>query len=144
MKLNPDAQVSPEGYTALYVRNHSSYPSVANFFSQISPSSLHPPLHLRLTTPEETGFRLEKVPVHNMKEVWGILEVQVTMSPSDALSSRIFKVVREQCWLNEILSGCVWTAEGLKSSTDMLPDEKETTEEELQAILDGSYASVSY
>jgi hypothetical protein len=25
--------------------------------------------------PEEPGFRLEKVPVHSMKEAWGILEV---------------------------------------------------------------------
>ncbi|KAG6862328.1 hypothetical protein C0995_016026 [Termitomyces sp. Mi166 len=103
--LNPDAQVSPERYTALY----------------ISPSSVHPPLQLRLTAPEEAGFRLEKVPVHNMKEVWGILEV-----------------VREQCWLNEILSGCQWSAEGLRSSIDKLPNEKEATEEELQAILDGN------
>ncbi|KAG6888002.1 hypothetical protein C0992_009955 [Termitomyces sp. T32_za158] len=121
--FSPDAQVSSERYTTLYVRMRFWYPNIADFFaSQISPSSLHPPLHLRLAAPEETGFRLEKVPVHNMKEVWGILEV-----------------VREQCWLNEILSGCVWTAEGLKSCTDKLPDEQETTEGELQAILDGTF-----
>ncbi|KAG5725899.1 hypothetical protein E4T56_gene5116 [Termitomyces sp. T112] len=103
--LSPDAQVSPERYTALY----------------ISPSSVHPPLQLRLTAPEEAGFLLEKVPVHNMKEVWGILEV-----------------VREQCWLNEILSGCQWIAEGLRSSTEKSTNEGGATEEELQAILDGS------
>jgi hypothetical protein len=27
--------------------------------------------------PEEPGFFLERVPVHSMKEVWGILEVRV-------------------------------------------------------------------
>jgi hypothetical protein len=26
--------------------------------------------------PEEPGFLLERVPVHSMKEVWGILEVR--------------------------------------------------------------------
>ncbi|KAG6886267.1 hypothetical protein C0993_006677 [Termitomyces sp. T159_Od127] len=75
--LNPDAPISPERYTALY----------------ISPSSLHPPLRLRLTAPQETGFRLEKVPVHNMKEVWGILEVRIQSSmmraAHEALLSRL-------------------------------------------------------
>ncbi|KAG5649445.1 hypothetical protein H0H81_003852 [Sphagnurus paluster] len=102
--LNSEVSVSPERYTALY----------------ISPTSSHPPLQLRLTAPEEPGFRLEKVPVHNMKEVWGILEV-----------------VREQCWLNEILAGCQWKAEGLKTSLGELPQENPATEEELQAILNG-------
>ncbi|KAF5386175.1 hypothetical protein D9615_002383 [Tricholomella constricta] len=97
--LNSAASVSPERYTALYT----------------SPTSVHPPLQLRLTAPEEPGFRLEKVPVHNMKEV-----------------------VREQCWLNEILSGCQWTAEGLKNSKDELPQENPATEEELQAVLNGN------
>lgn len=46
---------------------------------QESPSSAHPPLHLRLTSPEEPGFLLENVPVHSMKEVWGILEVGETL-----------------------------------------------------------------
>ncbi|KAG6811992.1 hypothetical protein H0H92_004957 [Tricholoma furcatifolium] len=86
-----------------------------------SPSSAHPPLQLRLKAPEEPGFRLEKVRVHNMKEVWSILEV-----------------VREQCWLNETLSGCQWSPEGLRSSVDTLPKEAPATEEELQAVLDGN------
>ncbi|KAG6829369.1 hypothetical protein H0H87_011660 [Tephrocybe sp. NHM501043] len=103
--LNPSASVSPERYNALY----------------ISPSSVHPPLQLRLRAPEEPGFRLEKIPVHNMKEVWGILEV-----------------VREQCWLNEILSGYQWTADGLTNSTNEFFKETEATEEELQAVLDGN------
>ncbi|GLB37276.1 hypothetical protein LshimejAT787_0403270 [Lyophyllum shimeji] len=103
--LNSQASVSPERYTALYT----------------SPTAAHPALQLRLAVPEEPGFRLEKVPVHNMKEVWGILEV-----------------VREQCWLNEILSGCQWTPEGLKTGREELPQEAPATEEELQAVLNGN------
>ncbi|KAJ6558539.1 hypothetical protein DFH09DRAFT_1037086 [Mycena vulgaris] len=101
--LNPSNPISSERYTALYR----------------SPTSIHPPLQLRLTLPEEPGFLLGKVPVHSMKEVWGILEV-----------------VREQCWLNEILLGCHWTTEGITVGADDLPvDESDATEDELQAVL---------
>ncbi|KAF9559871.1 hypothetical protein CPC08DRAFT_708496 [Agrocybe pediades] len=107
--INPGRNiVSPERYTALYR----------------SPNSLHPPLQLRLTAPEEPGFILERIPVHSIKEIWGILEV-----------------VREQSWLNGILMGCHWTTEGLKSEEEDIPDDTgaTATEEELQAILDGTY-----
>ncbi|KAF7362076.1 hypothetical protein MVEN_00553200 [Mycena venus] len=104
--LNPSNPVSSERYTAVYR----------------SPTSTHPPLQLRLTLPEEPGFLLGKVPVHSMKEVWGILEV-----------------VREQCWLNEILLGCHWTTEGITKDADDVPvDETGATEDELQAVLTGS------
>ncbi|KAJ7124939.1 hypothetical protein C8R44DRAFT_668822 [Mycena epipterygia] len=104
--LNPSNPVSSERYTALYR----------------SPTLIHPPLQLRLTLPEEPGFLLGKVPVHSMKEVWGVLEV-----------------VREQCWLNEILLGCHWTTEGITMDADDLPmDESDATENELQAVLSGS------
>ncbi|KAJ7647522.1 hypothetical protein FB45DRAFT_893657 [Roridomyces roridus] len=104
--LNPSNPISSERYTALYR----------------SPTGKHPPLQLRLTLPEEPGFLLEKIPVHSMKEVWGILEV-----------------VREQCWLNEILLGCHWTTEGITMDADDLPvDESDATEEELQAVLSGT------
>ncbi|KAJ6603126.1 hypothetical protein B0H10DRAFT_648335 [Mycena sp. CBHHK59/15] len=104
--LNPSNPVSSERYTAIYR----------------SPTSIHPPLQLRLTLPEEPGFLLEKVPVHSMKEVWGILEV-----------------VREQCWLNEILLSCHWTTEGILAEADELPTaESEATEGELQAVLSGT------
>ncbi|KAJ7039222.1 hypothetical protein C8F04DRAFT_1087546 [Mycena alexandri] len=103
--LNPSNPVSSERYTAVYR----------------SPNSIHPPLQLRLTLPEEPGFLLGKVPVHSMKEVWGILEV-----------------VREQCWLNEILLGCQWTTEGITNSEDLPADETDATEDELQAVLTGS------
>jgi hypothetical protein len=46
------------------------------------------------------------------------------------------QVIREQCWLNELLAGCQWTAESLKSVASD-PGEMETTEEELQAVLSG-------
>ena len=42
---------------------------------QTSPTSLHPPLQLRLNTPDEPGFVLETVPVRSLKEVWSVLEV---------------------------------------------------------------------
>lgn len=104
--LNPSNPVSSERYTAVYR----------------SPTLIHPPLQLRLTLPEEPGFLLGKVPVHSMKEVWGILEV-----------------VREQCWLNEILLGCHWTTEGITLEADNLPvDDTEATEDELNAVLSGS------
>ncbi|KAF7315270.1 hypothetical protein MIND_00041400 [Mycena indigotica] len=87
-----------------------------------SPSNLHPPLQLRLTLPEEPGFLLEKVPVHSLKEVWAVLEV-----------------VREQCWLNEILLGCHWSTEGIANDDDDVPvDESDATEEQLLSVLNGT------
>ncbi|KAF9038340.1 hypothetical protein BDZ89DRAFT_412713 [Hymenopellis radicata] len=103
--LSPSNPASPERYTAVYR----------------SPSAIHPPLQLRLTAPEEPGFILEKVPVHSIKEVWGVLEI-----------------VREQCWLNEVLLGCDWTPEGLKSTNDVPPDDTEATEADLEAVLSGT------
>lgn len=103
--LNPGNAVSPERYTALYT----------------SPNSLHPPLQLRLTTPDEPGLTLERIPVHSIKEVWGILEV-----------------VREQCWLNEILLSCHWVTEGLESAEDII-DDSLVTDDDLQAVLSGTF-----
>lgn len=106
--LNPGNRISPERYTALYR----------------SPTGVHPPLQLRLAAPEEPGFLLQKVPVHSMKEVWGILEV-----------------VREQSWLNNVLLACHWTTEGLTMEADELPqvEDDTTTEAELEAILNGTF-----
>ncbi|KAK1229192.1 hypothetical protein PQX77_007764 [Marasmius sp. AFHP31] len=107
--LSPSNPISPECYTALYT----------------SPTSVHPPLQLRLTAPEETGFILEKVPVRSMKEVWGVLEV-----------------VREQCWLNETLLSCQWSPEGIKLNTSNTLSAREpevgVTEDVLQAVLQGT------
>ncbi|KAL0581827.1 hypothetical protein V5O48_000195 [Marasmius crinis-equi] len=90
-----------------------------------SPTSVHPPLQLRLTAPEEPGFILEKVPVHSMKEVWGVLEI-----------------IREQCWLNETLLSCQWSPEGIKLNSTETPSAKEpeveVTEDVLQSVLQGT------
>jgi hypothetical protein len=70
--------VSPERYTALYVNIfvYICERITHNVYFQKSPNSIHPPLQLRLMPPEEPGFLLQRVPVHSMKEVWGILEVR--------------------------------------------------------------------
>ncbi|KAH9171201.1 hypothetical protein EDB89DRAFT_2230226 [Lactarius sanguifluus] len=60
----------------------------------VSPTNMHPPLRLTLTAPDEPGFLLERVQVYNMQEAWAILEI-----------------VREQCWLNEVLNGIAWMPE---------------------------------
>ncbi|THV06767.1 hypothetical protein K435DRAFT_743329 [Dendrothele bispora CBS 962.96] len=103
--LNPSNHVSSERYTAVYT----------------SPTGAHPPLKLHLTSPEEPGFVLQKVPVHSMREVWGVLEV-----------------VREQCWLNETLSACKWSTEGLKFGVNESQGDEGATEEELEAVLSGT------
>ncbi|KAG2015904.1 hypothetical protein CC2G_009126 [Coprinopsis cinerea AmutBmut pab1-1] len=102
--LNPEPGKSSEFYVATYT----------------SPSQAHPPLKLRLTAPEEPGFRLQQVPVHTLKEVWGILEI-----------------VREQSWLNEMLNGCDWRPEELV--TPDTPNDHESPDVDLNSILTGSY-----
>ncbi|KAI0637430.1 hypothetical protein C8Q77DRAFT_1155267 [Trametes polyzona] len=105
--LNSQPPISPERYITTY----------------ISPTSAHPPLHLRLTVPDEPGFILESVPVRSLKEVWSILEI-----------------VREQCWLNETLSSCHWVPEGLNgdgNAGDGDEDDK-VTDDDLQAVLKGT------
>jgi hypothetical protein len=52
-----------------------------------------------------------------MEDVWAVLEV-----------------VREQCWLNEVLDGVEW---GVVEEGEM--EAAEATEDDLQAILAGSY-----
>ncbi|KAG8213996.1 hypothetical protein J3R82DRAFT_10746 [Butyriboletus roseoflavus] len=56
-----------------------------------SPSQAHPPLGLRLAAPQEPGFLLQEVPVKTASEV-----------------SHILDIVREQCWLNELLGMLQW------------------------------------
>lgn len=48
------------------------------------------------------------------------------------------KIVREQCWLNEILKGCDWTTDGLDANEDQLLEESEPTEDDLHAVLSGA------
>lgn len=121
----------------MYFIHHSINPLISSVL-QTSPTSAHPPLQLRLVAPEEPGFILQKLPVHNMKEVWGILEVS---HPHAFFEYRIdfHQVVREQCWMNGILMGCQWMPEGFEDDRDVLPEETAATEEELQAVLDGLF-----
>ena len=78
---------------------------------------MHPPLRLTFTAPDEPGFLLERVQVYNMQEVWAVLEI-----------------VREQCWLNEILNGIAWMPEVVAGPPVGSGD---ATEEELRALLSG-------
>ncbi|KAI6157857.1 hypothetical protein BKA82DRAFT_4062535 [Pisolithus tinctorius] len=59
-----------------------------------SPSGVHPPLNLRLSVPQEPGFLLQRVPVRTTNQV-----------------SRVLEIVREQCWLNELLLMSQWQPE---------------------------------
>ena len=81
---------------------------------------MHPPLRLTLAVPDEPGFLLERVQVYNMQEVWAVLEI-----------------VREQCWLNEILNGIAWMPEIDAGPPVGDNHEAEATEEELRALLSG-------
>ena len=81
---------------------------------------MHPPLRLTLAAPDEPGFLLERVQVYNMQEVWAVLEI-----------------VREQCWLNEILDGIAWMPEIDAGPPVGDSHEAEATEEELRALLSG-------
>jgi hypothetical protein len=49
------------------------------------------------------------------------------------------EVVREQCWLNEILLGCQWSTEGPRSENEDTVDDSIVTEDDLQAVLSGNF-----
>ncbi|KAH9002498.1 hypothetical protein EDB83DRAFT_2237698 [Lactarius deliciosus] len=93
----------------------------------VSPTNMHPPLRLTLTAPDEPGFLLERVQVYNMQEAWAVLEI-----------------VREQCWLNEVLNGIAWMPE-VVAGPPVLGDNPEAvaTEEDLRALLSGTFAPLS-
>ncbi|KAH9171210.1 hypothetical protein EDB89DRAFT_2114611 [Lactarius sanguifluus] len=92
----------------------------------VSPTNMHPPLRLTLTAPDEPGFLLERVQVYNMQEAWAVLEI-----------------VREQCWLNEVLNGIAWMPEIVVGPPLGDNPEAEATEEELRALLSGTYTPLS-
>ena len=83
---------------------------------------------------------LQKVPVHSMREIWGILEVFIPPACAFVRDSLHRQVVRDQCWLNEILLGCQWSIATLE---EIEPAEGEATDEELEAALSGIHNSVS-
>ncbi|KAH9013577.1 hypothetical protein EDB85DRAFT_2158086 [Lactarius pseudohatsudake] len=92
----------------------------------VSPTNMHPPLRLTLTAPDEPGFLLERVQVYNMQEAWAVLEI-----------------VREQCWLNEVLNGIAWMPEVVVGPPVGDNPDAEATEEELRALLSGTYTPLS-
>ncbi|KAH9069874.1 hypothetical protein EDB83DRAFT_2518222 [Lactarius deliciosus] len=94
----------------------------------VSPTNMHPPLRLTLTPPDEPGFLLERVQVYNMQEAWAVLGI-----------------VREQCWLNEVLNGIAWMPEVVAGPPPVLGDnpEADATEEDLRALLSGTFAPLS-
>lgn len=109
-------------------------------------------MKLRLTPPNEPGYILERVPVHDTKEVWGVLEVKNAQrieifAPPLISFPRQSQIVREQCWLNENLLGCDWQPEDTSSFAEESPADEvvvEDSEAELQAILSGSFESPAY
>lgn len=55
-----------------------------------------------------------------------------------AESQRSVQVVREQCWLNELLLSCQWTTDVVEPGTRKTPPEKsEVTDADLDALLSG-------
>ncbi|KAH9166269.1 hypothetical protein EDB89DRAFT_2233010 [Lactarius sanguifluus] len=92
----------------------------------VSPTNMHPPLRLTLTAPDEPGFLLERVQVYNMQEAWAVLEI-----------------VREQCWLNEVLNGIAWMPEVVVGPPVGDSPNAGATEEELRALLSGTYTPLS-
>jgi hypothetical protein len=55
-----------------------------------------------------------------MQEVWAVLEI-----------------VRDQCWLNETLSGIPWLPEAIAGPPVIVEPDSGATEEELRALLSG-------
>ena len=50
--------------------------------------------------------------------------------------------MREQCWLNEVLLGCKWTAEGSQQAQEEnVQDDSIPTEDDLQAVLSGDFST---
>ena len=73
--------MTPERYNSVYVCDaHCAevYPDPTH--CQVSPSSVHPRLNLRLTSPAEPGFFLQRVQVKSIKETWRVLEVRTRLT----------------------------------------------------------------
>ncbi|KAI6134610.1 hypothetical protein EV401DRAFT_1846272 [Pisolithus croceorrhizus] len=102
-----------------------------NNFSTSQTTGAHPPLNLRLSVPQEPGFLLQRVPVRTTNQV-----------------SRVLEIVREQCWLNELLLMSQWqpedTAVPLQDPTAIDPPSSSTggtvanATELLASLLEGS------
>ena len=69
--------MTPERYTSVYVSDGcGTFRITLTHCHQVSPSSAHPRLNLRLTSPAEPGFFLQRVQVKSIKETWRVLEVR--------------------------------------------------------------------
>ncbi|KDN41365.1 hypothetical protein RSAG8_07480, partial [Rhizoctonia solani AG-8 WAC10335] len=79
------------GWVSMLLQKRSRILAEHLYTTQNSPNQLFPPIHLTLRVPNEAGFVLGRVRVRNMAEVWATLEI-----------------VREQCWLNNIVASYVW------------------------------------
>ncbi|KEP49872.1 hypothetical protein V565_091260 [Rhizoctonia solani 123E] len=79
------------GWVSMLLQKRSRILAEHLYTTQTSPNQLFPPIHLTLKVPNEAGFVLGRVRVRNMAEVWTTLEI-----------------VREQCWLNNIVTSYVW------------------------------------
>lgn len=71
-----------------------------------------------------------------MKEAWAIMEVCCPVYTSPRPLTPV-QVVREQCWLNELLKGCRWTPDDLTAVPDSDASDNVATDDELQAVLSG-------
>ncbi|KAF9230028.1 hypothetical protein BU15DRAFT_18371, partial [Melanogaster broomeanus] len=98
MSMSAPASIGPNGSGGSWVDLllNNGLPTEYYTSTYKSPSGAHAPLNLRLTTPQEPGFVLRKVPVKSASQV-----------------SRILEIVREQCWLNELLGMLQWQPNGI-------------------------------
>lgn len=85
------------------------------------------------------------MPVKTLKEIWGVLEVQLVDQTTIPLRScSLPQIVKEQCWINETLSAYKWTPEGLESDplTNGAEDD-DVSQGDLQAVLTGPWRRLS-
>ncbi|KAG8908021.1 hypothetical protein FRB99_000839 [Tulasnella sp. 403] len=99
-------------------------PRYVSEYTPLAPT--HPSLQHLLTPPPGPGYTLGKVRVTRMSEVW-----------------RVIEIVKEQAWLNDILSGFKWKRDIASQGpvTGKLSDnadKKVSDEEELDALLQGN------
>ncbi|KAG9115772.1 hypothetical protein FRC07_007507 [Ceratobasidium sp. 392] len=83
---------SSQGWVNMLLRRPVLMSTQQLYTVQRSPTQKHPPVQLTLRLPSESGFTLGRVRVRNMAEVWTTLEI-----------------VREQCWLNNLIASHEWS-----------------------------------
>ncbi|KAG8713621.1 hypothetical protein FRC08_013026 [Ceratobasidium sp. 394] len=86
--INEDSR----GWVDMLLQRANTAPAQQLYAVQKSPTQKYPPVQLTLRLPSESGFTLGRVRVRNMAEVWTTLEI-----------------VREQCWLNNMIAAHEWS-----------------------------------